>query len=189
MSMKAERKEENAVVIDVLPMGYMSDQRPVYKREPVVLAVGVDQFKLLELVPKAGADIQIHDRVYIGDAERDKIERVKRRIGYEDLTATAKLELPFVVEQIVHENEQRFVDFFNKSLPITPKFHMLHLLPGIGKKLMWEVIEQREKKPFESFEDISRRIKSIPHPERMIISRVLREIEDPNEKYHIFTLK
>ena len=94
-----------------------------------------------------------------------------------------------MVEQIVRENESRFVDFFNKSVPITPKFHMLHLLPGIGKKLMWEVIEQREKKPFESFEDISRRIKSMPHPDRMIISRILREIEDPSEKYHIFTLK
>ncbi|HOI14509.1 MAG TPA: DUF655 domain-containing protein [Methanoculleus sp.] len=185
--MKTERKEENAVVIDVLPMGYVSDQRPAYKREPVIQAVGVDQFKLLELVPKPGADIQIYDRVYIGDAEREKIERVKRRIGYEDLTATAKLELPFVVEQIVGENEQRFVDFFNKSVPITPKFHMLHLLPGIGKKLMWEIIEQRGKKPFESFADISARIKSLPHPDRMIVSRILHEIEDPNEKYHIFT--
>lgn len=187
--MRAERKEENAVVIDVLPMGHADDPRPVYKREPIALAVGEDQFKLLELIPKAGVDIQIHDRVYIGDGERDKIERVRRRIGYEDLTATAKLELPFVVERIVHENEPRFVDFFNKSVPITPKFHMLHLLPGIGKKLMWEVIEQRERKPFETFEDISNRIKSMPHPDRMIVSRILREIEDQNEKYHIFALK
>lgn len=185
--MKTERKEENAVVIDVLIMGYMTDQRPAYKREPVVQAVGVDQFKLLELVPKAGADIQIYDRVYIGDAEREKVERVKRRISYDDLTATAKLELPFVVEQIVRENELRFVDFFNKSVPITPKFHMLHLLPGIGKKLMWEIIEQRGKKPFESFADISTRIKSLPHPDRMIVNRILHEIEDPDEKYHIFT--
>jgi len=75
--MKTEKKEENAVIIDILPMGYANDPRPVYKREPVVLAVGVDQFKLLELIPKAGADIQIHDRVYIGDGERDTIERVK----------------------------------------------------------------------------------------------------------------
>ncbi|KDE55640.1 DUF655 domain-containing protein [Methanoculleus sp. MH98A] len=185
--MKTERKEENAVVIDVLPMGYMSEQRPAYKREPVVQAVGVDQFKLLELIPKQGADIQIYDRVYIGDAEREKVERVKRRISYDDLTATAKLELPFVVEQIVSENEPRFVDFFNRSVPITPKFHMLHLLPGIGKKLMWEIIEQRGKKPFESFADISGRIKSLPHPDRMIVSRILREIEEPDEKYHVFT--
>ncbi|MFA7562394.1 MAG: DUF655 domain-containing protein [Methanoculleus sp.] len=185
--MKTERKEENAIVIDVLPMGYVSEPRQAYKREPIVQAIGLDQFKLFELIPKQGADIQMHDRVYIGDADREKIERVKRRISYEDLTATARLELPFVVEQIVRENESRFVDYFNKSVPITPKFHMLHLLPGIGKKLMWEVLEQREKKPFESFADISGRIKSLPHPDRMIISRILREIEDPNEKYHVFT--
>ena len=43
---------------------------------------------------------------------------------------------------------------------------MLHLLPGIGKKLMWEVLTEREKKPFESFADISQRIKSIPHPKK-----------------------
>jgi len=64
---------------------------------------------------------------------------------------------------------------------------MLHLLPGIGKKLMWEIIEEREKKPFESFEDISHRIKTIPHPDKMILNRILEEIQDPNVKYHLFT--
>ncbi|MDN7025245.1 DUF655 domain-containing protein [Methanoculleus sp. FWC-SCC1] len=187
--MKTDKKEVNAIVIDFLPKGYASDPRPVYKREPVVLAVGTDQFKLLELVPKAGVDVQIYDQVYIGDAERDTIERVKRRIGYDDLTHTAKMELPFAVETIVKEHEERFVEFFNKSISITPKLHMLHLLPGIGKKLMWEVIEQRNKKPFESFADISQRIKSMPHPDKMIVNRVLHEIEDPDEKYHLFTTK
>ncbi len=187
--MKTDKKEVNAIVIDFLPKGYASDPRPVYKREPIVLAVGTDQFKLLELVPKTGADLQIHDQVYIGDSEREKIERVKRRIGYEDLTHTAKMELPFAVETVVKEHEGRFVDFFNKSISITPKLHMLHLLPGIGKKLMWEVIEQRNKKPFESFADISQRIKSMPHPDTMIVNRILHEIEDPEEKYHLFTTK
>lgn len=64
---------------------------------------------------------------------------------------------------------------------------MLHLLPGIGKKLMWEILEERNKKPFESFADINQRIKSIPHPEKMIISRVMEELQDPSVKYHLFT--
>ncbi|RXE57265.1 DNA-binding protein [Methanoculleus taiwanensis] len=187
--MKSDKKEVNALVIDILPKGYVNDPRPVYKREPVVLAVGSDQFKLLELVPKAGVDIQIHDQVYIGDSEREKIERVKRRVGYEELTHAAKLELPYAVETIVREQEGRFVEFFNKSISITPKLHMLHLLPGIGKKLMWEVIEQRNRKPFESYADISQRIKSMPHPDKMVVNRILHEIEDPEEKYHLFTSK
>ena len=66
---------------------------------------------------------------------------------------------------------------------------MLHLLPGIGKKLMWEILEERNKKPFVSLADISTRIKSIPHPERMIQSRILEELQDPDVKYHVFTTR
>ena len=131
--MKADKKEIRAIVLDVLQKGHPDDPRPVFKREPIIQAMGVEQFKLLELVPKK-LEIQIHEEVYIGDGERDKIERVKRRIGYDDLTQTAKLELPFVVEQLVKEREPDFVQFFNKAISISPKLHMLHLLPGIGKK-------------------------------------------------------
>ncbi len=184
--MKTDKKEVNAIVLDVLLKGHPDDPRPPFKREPLVQAVGTAQFKLLELVPK-GLDIQIHESVYIGDGEREKIERVKRRIGYDELTQTAKIELPFVVEKIVQQKESEYVQFFNRSISISPKLHMLHLLPGIGKKLMWEILEEREKKPFESFAEISQRIKSIPHPEKMIISRILEELEDPNIKYHLFT--
>jgi putative nucleotide binding protein len=184
--MKTDKKEVNAIVLDVLLKGHPDDPRPPFKREPLVQAIGTAQFKLLELVPK-GLEIQIHESVYIGDGEREKIERVKRRIGYDELTQTAKVELPFVVEKIVQEKESEYVQFFNKSISISPKLHMLHLLPGIGKKLMWEILEEREKKPFESFAEISQRIKSIPHPEKMIISRILEELEDQNIKYHLFT--
>ena len=184
--MKTEKKEINAIVLDVLQKGHPDDPRPVFKREPLVQGVGLDQFKLLEMVPKT-LEIQIHERVYIGDGEREKIERVKRRISYEDLTQTARLELPFAVERIVKEKEPEFVQFFNKSISISPKLHMLHLLPGIGKKLMWEILQEREKKPFETYAEISQRIKSIPHPEKMIIARVLEALQDPTVKYHLFT--
>ena len=187
--MKTEKKENYCIVLDILQKGHADDPRPVYKREPLVQAIGVEQFKLLELVPKPTAVIQIHEKLYIGDDEREKVERVKRRIGFEELTPTARVEVPFVVEQIVKENEVHFVRFFNTSVPITPKLHMLHLLPGIGKKLMWEILESRNKKPFESFADISARIKSIPHPDKMIQSRIMEELQDPNVKYHLFTTK
>ncbi len=130
--MKADKKEVNAIVLDILQRGHPDDPRPVFKREALVQAVGISQFKLLELVPK-GTNIEIHELVYIGEGERQKIERVKRRISYDELTQTAKIELPFTIEQLVQEKEPEFVQFFNKSISITPKLHMLHLLPGIGK--------------------------------------------------------
>jgi putative nucleotide binding protein len=186
---KADKKEINAIVLDVLMKGHPDDPRPPFKREPIVQAMGIEQFKLLELVPKTNALIDLHDKVYIGDSERDKIERVKRRIGYDELTHTAKGELPFIIEKVVKEREQDFVAFFNKAISITPKLHMLHLLPGIGKKLMWELLEARTRKPFESFADISTRIKSIPHPEKMIQARILEELQEKDLKYHVFTSK
>ncbi len=187
--MKAENKEVNAIVLDVLLKGHPDDPRPPFKREPIIQAIGLEQFKLLELVPKNTVSIDLYDKVYIGDAERDKIERVKRRIGYKDLTQTARGELPFIIEKVVKDREPDFVAFFNKAISITPKLHMLHLLPGIGKKLMWEILEERNKKPFVSFTDISARIKSISHPERMIQSRILEELQDPDVKYHVFTTR
>ncbi|MDD1729047.1 MAG: DUF655 domain-containing protein [Methanospirillum sp.] len=183
---KAEKKEINAIVLDILPKGYPDDPRPIYKRDPIVQAIGVEQFKLLELIPKS-LNVGIGELVYIGSGEREKIERVKRRIGYQELTHGAETELPFVIEKIVKERESEYVDFYNKSISITPKLHMLHLLPGIGKKLMWEIIESREKKPFDNFADISTRIKSLPHPEKMILNRILEELQDQTVKYHLFT--
>ena len=187
--MKAERKEINAIVLDVLMKGHPDDPRPPFKREPIVQAMGLEQFKLLELVPKPAVRIELHENVYIGDAEREKIERVKRRIGYEELTHTAQGELPFIIEKVVKDREPDFVAFFNKAISITPKLHMLHLLPGIGKKLMWEILEERNKKPFANFADISARIKSIPHPDKMIHARILEELQDKDVKYHVFTTK
>ncbi|MDE4909030.1 DUF655 domain-containing protein [Methanogenium marinum] len=185
--MRSDKKEINAVVIECLLRGRGdSGGRQQYKHEPIVQAVGKDQFKLLELVPKVD-NISINDEVYIGDKVRDKIERVKRRIGYSDLTKTAKVELPFAIAGIIKDDEKRYVAFYNDAVPISIKLHMLHLLPGIGKKLMQEILAERQKRPFTSFADISERIKAIPHPEQMIVKRVLEEIEDPDIKYRIFT--
>ncbi|MDD1705324.1 MAG: DUF655 domain-containing protein [Methanoregula sp.] len=187
--MKVEKKEENAIVLDVLMKGHPDDPRPPFKREPIIQAMGIEQFKLLELVPKPNVIIDLHEKVYIGDSERLKIERVKRRIGYNELTHTARGELPFIIEKVVKDREADFVTFFNKAISITPKLHMLHLLPGIGKKLMWEILEERDKRPFANFVDISTRIKSIPHPDKMVIARILEELQDPEVKYHVFTTK
>jgi len=187
--MKAEKKEVNAIVLDVLMKGHPDDPRPPFKREPIVQAMGLEQFKLLELVPKPDVTIELHEQVYIGDAERLKIERVKRRIGYEELTQTARGELPYLVEKVVKDREQDFVHFFNTAVPITPKMHMLHLLPGIGKKLMWEILDARNRKPFESFADIAARIKSLPHPEKMIQARIMEELQNKDVKYHVFTTR
>ncbi len=186
---RKDKKEVEAVVLDFLQWGYAEDKRPLNQREPIILAIGTDQFKLLELIAKKDRAINLHDKVYIGDGERKVVERVKRRLSFDELTPTAKGEVEQVVDEIVAETEARFVEFYNTSVPVSLKMHMLNLLPGFGKKTLSDTLAERQKKPFESFADIKARVKTLQKPERFIRERILLELENPDEKYHLFTSK
>ena len=56
-------KEEVAICLDFLPHGYISDTRPLHRKNPIVQALGKEKFTLLELVPKKGIFIQPHEEV------------------------------------------------------------------------------------------------------------------------------
>ncbi len=174
-------KDEYAIVLDFLPKGYGYG-----KPEPIAQVLGTSFFTLLEVVPREGFVLKAGDKVYIGSGKREEIDHIKRRINYQKLTAFAKSELEQAVKRIVEENEQRFVDFFNKAQPVTVRLHQLELLPGIGKKHMWEILEERKKEPFKSFEDIKNRLKLLPNPKELIIKRILMEIKGEDDKYRVF---
>jgi len=182
-----EKLEDYAYVLDFMPYGRPDDKRPLHRREPLAQVVGEKYFTLLEVSVKKGVNPLIMDRVYIGKGERDVINKIKRKLKYENLTPTAKSELPYVVERIVKDNEERFVQFFNDAGPITTKFHQLELLPGVGKKTMWAIIEERKKSPFKNFEEIANRVKGLQHPEKLIVNRIIYELQHPETKYKLFT--
>lgn len=184
---REKRRETHARVLDYLPYGHPGDSRPVYQKKPLVHAVGEDQFVLMELSPKKDQIPAVYDRVYIGEGEREVIDHVTKRLRYEELTPTAKVELPYVLEILVKENEERFMKAFNDAKPITTRLHTLDLLPGIGKKLMWAIVEERKKGAFASFEDLTKRVKGLHHPEKIIAKRIEEEIIDENIKYKLFT--
>jgi putative nucleotide binding protein len=183
--------EDYAVVLDFLLHGHPEDERPIYKKEPLVLALGEKFLTLMEIVPKLGVEFKPHDRIYIGKDDRDKIKYIKRRISYRDLSSAAKSELPFVIEKIVTMNESHFVDFFNQAGAISTRLHSLELIPGIGKKLMWEILEERQKKAFRSFEEIAKRIRALPDPKKLIVRRIIVELKEEDvrtgkAKYKLF---
>jgi len=183
-----EKLEDYAYVLDFLPYGHPDDKRPIHKREPLAQVVGEKYFTLLEVSIKKGQNPLVMDRLYIGKGERDVVNKIKRKLRYDQLTPAAKSELPYVLEHIVKQQEERFVEFFNKAESITTRLHQLELLPGIGKKTMWAIIEERKKEPFKSFEDIAKRVKGLQHPEKYIVNRIIYELQNPNTKYKLFTL-
>lgn len=176
--------EENAYVLDYLPFG-KPGARGKYRAGAVVQLIGESYFTLLEANVKVGVTLKPLDRVYVGKESRKEIAYILGRIGYDELTANAKMELENAVEHIVLKREKWFVNFFNTAQPITPRMHMLELIPGIGKKYMWNILDEREKKPFESFEDLQRRI-NIPNPAKLITKRVIEELSEES-KYRLFT--
>ena len=181
--------EDYARILDYLPQG-LPDEK-MFHREPVAYALGEDQFKLFELVPKQGVNLATGDRVYIGkDLDlRQEILHVKKRISFNELTNAAQSELPFVVLQIIKAHESRFVQFFNESQAITTRFHMLELLPGLGKKTMWSIIEERKKGPFKDFADISQRVPLAHQIEKLVAKRIEEELANPDEKYRLFVAR
>jgi len=178
-------KEEIAIVLDYLKRGYHDDIRPFHQREPVVQALGKDHFTLLELVPRTGVQLAPYDEVYIGEGKREKIKYIKRAIPFSKLTQTAKTELPFIIKKLVEDNEKKFVDFFNYSNPISVRAHQLELLPSVGKKHAAKILEEREYKEFDNFNDIKERVPFIPNPEKSVVDRIMLEIEG-HERHRLF---
>ena len=173
------KKEENAVVLDYLSRGYVKSDMSKFGGKPIAQAIGTEQFTLLELAPKNGVDLEIQDTVYIGKGKRDKIYRVLGKLDY-------------AIRDIVEANEDRFVEFFNVADSVSTRMHSLELIPGIGKKYMWDIIKAREEKPFESFEDISERLPTLADPAGMIVNRVKQEHDTTKprrgkNKYYLFT--
>ncbi|KZX15985.1 DUF655 domain-containing protein [Methanobrevibacter curvatus] len=186
--------EDNAVILDYLPLGYVNEDMSTFKRKPIAQAIGIENFTLLELIPKEGLDLEIHENVFIGKdkEQRDKIGRVKGKFEFEKLTATSRVELDYVIREIIESNSTKFIKFFNESGSINTRIHQLELLPGIGKKHMLAILEAREKQPFESFEDIKERVPLLKDPVSILVQRVKIELDNTTvrrgkNKYTLFT--
>jgi len=183
--MERKKYEEYAWVLDHLPQGRPGIAGSTYRAEPLIQAIGETFFTLLEAVVTRNATFTTHERVYVGKEQvRGKIVHITGRIGYEDITSTAKAELPTVIDEIIKSQEARFVEFFNISTPVTPRMHSLELLPGIGKKYLWGIISARDQKPFSNFDDVQKRA-NIPNPAKMIARRILEELST-EQKYYLF---
>jgi len=182
--MSEKRYEEYAYVLDFLPHGRPGG-RQSYRAGALVQVIGKEYFTLLEAIAREGVVLEPSQRVYVGKDARNQITYIIGRIGYNELTTTAKTELPTVVEKIVLNRESWFVNFFNTAQAITPRMHALELVPGIGKKYMWQIINERERNSFKSFKDLQQRT-NIPDPVKLVAKRVLEELSEES-KYRFFT--
>jgi putative nucleotide binding protein len=165
--------EEYAYVLDYVTRGKSTTVRG---REGIIItAIGEDRLTLLEVLGMQNTSFEIGERIYIGKEGRTKIMSVLGKLEFTKISAAAQSELRNVVNTIVTNNEKRFVDYINHAQPLTPRIHALELIPGIGKTYMKAILDEREKQPFTSFDDLQTRV-GLKEPMKQIADRIMDEI-------------
>lgn len=180
------KKTREVIILDVLPHGHIEDDRPTWQKSPLVQVITFPDFVLYEVKTDKYNTPRVQDKdTFENFLTRNELGEVVKKIDYEDLTATSKALILPLLEKEVNNFEEFFINFFNNSTSITPRMHALKLLPGIGKKHMWEILNAREKQKFVTFQDISDRT-SISNPQKLIAQRVIKELQR-DVKYYLFS--
>ena len=141
----------------------------------IVIAIGEERLTLLEILGIENSTFDIGERIYIGKEGRTKVQSVLGKMDPKKISESIKNEIPIIIESIVTKNEKKFVDYINNAQPLTPRIHALELIPGIGKTYLNAIIKEREKGPFESFNDIEKRV-GLKEPTKHLSQRIIEEI-------------
>ena len=141
----------------------------------IVTAIGEDRLTLLEILGSEDSVFDVGEKIYIGKEGRTKVQSVLGKLDYEQISSSAQSELSTVVQSIVENNEDRFVDYVNNAQPLTPRKHSLELLPGIGKTYLKVIIEQINKQKFTDYKDLEERA-GLKEPVHHISKRIMEEI-------------
>jgi len=168
-----KKYEEYAYVLDFNPRGKSSTVRG--REGIIVIAIGEDRLTLLEILGIPNSAFEIGEKIYIGKDGRTKVLSVLGKMEYDEISSSAQSELQTVVQTIVTVNESKFVEYLNNARPLTPRIHALELIPGIGKTYMKTMLEEREKKKFESYQDLQDRV-GFKDPVKHISERIMDEI-------------
>jgi putative nucleotide binding protein len=170
---QTRKYEEYAYVLDFVTRGKSTTVRG--RDGIIVTALGEERLTILELLAMPNSTFEIGERVYIGKEGRTKILSVLGRLEFNQISSSAQSELISVVEKIVMQNEQRFIDYLNNAQPLTPRIHALELIPGIGKTYMKTMLEEREKRKFSDFKDLQGRV-GLKEPAKQVAKRIIEEI-------------
>ena len=138
--------------------------------------VGTERFTLLHIELKEGVEVKPQDKILLSKYS-EEVEKINYRISYDNLSNAEKEELNKAIHRIILDDEDKYVHFFNRQ---SKDRMQLHFLDGISRKAGTKIVSEREKKDFESFEDINKRVSFIDDSEELIFKRVIYELTELN---------
>ncbi|MFX0005246.1 MAG: DUF655 domain-containing protein [Promethearchaeota archaeon] len=180
------KKFREIIILDLLLHGHPEDDKPSWAKTPIAQVLTFPDFVLYEVKFNKNSDIAVQEhKTYEEFLNEEKLKEVLKKIDYNELTSTSKALILPILEKEVLKYEEEFIKFFNNSTSITPRMHALKLLPGVGQKHMWEILDARERQKFVTFQDIADRT-SISHPAKLIAQRIIKELQR-DVKYYLFS--
>lgn len=146
----------------------------------VIVVVTEPALHVIRLRPKANSGLQaVGARIFMG-IDHSKREVVQDILGFariRDLSNGASIELPIVIQQIIEDSPEVFVQqFFNRAGNLSLKMHAFELLSGVGSKKALEMVASRGRVGWESFAQLNEDC-GINAPE-LLAKRFVSEIED-----------
>ncbi|EQD68094.1 protein containing DUF655 [mine drainage metagenome] len=177
--------ESYAHLLDYLPNGRQTERG--FHREPLALGIGETELKLFELVPGRGRPSRP------ANGSRCSRSRGPRRRSTTSGAASATTSsrspgapsFPGRSSGSSGGHPERFLRFFNEAPAVSRRFHLLELLPGIGKKTMQQIVDERKRAPFSSFDEMEQRL-HLKSPELLIVGRIEEELRGVPDKYRLF---
>ena len=170
---QSRKYEEYAYVLDFNSKGR---SKTVRGREGIIVtAIGEERLTILEILGIENLTFEVGEKIYIGKEGRTKVESVLGKLEYDNISSTAQNEVRGVVESIVKNSEQRFVDYVNNAQPLTPRKHSLELIPGIGKTYLKLILEEISRNKFLDYQDMEERA-GLKDPVHHISQRIMEEI-------------
>ncbi|UYP46654.1 hypothetical protein NEF87_002939 [Candidatus Lokiarchaeum ossiferum] len=172
-------------LLDILQHGGVD--KAGHSWNPICQVMEVPSFNLYEvsLNKQKIQELKLQQKIQVTGREDSPLGRPNKKLKYDQLTHASLQTIGLVLEQYVLENEERFIKFINNVGPITIKRHYLEVLPGVGKKLMNEILENRHRKLFENFEELHTRVPGFK-PKEVFVKRIIEELEDEELKHYLF---
>ncbi len=182
------QKGSEVYLLDILQHGGVDQAH--HSWDPIAQIIVVPDFELYEVTLNKNkiGELKLEEKYAFDFGKESLFIRVNKLLKQEQLTPASQNSLPQVIRNYVLAHEDRFVKFVNNVGPITIRRHYLEVLPGVGKKLMNEIITQRTHQPFENYEDAHNRVPGFK-PIEMISKRIIEELENSEVKHRMFVRK
>lgn len=146
----------------------------------VIVVVTEPALHVIRLRPKSNSGLQaVGARIFMGidHSKRDVVQDILGFARIRDLSNGASIELPLVIQQIIEDSPEVFVQqFFNRAGNLSLKMHAFELLSGVGSKKALEMVASRGRVGWESFAQLNEDC-GINAPE-LLAKRFVSEIED-----------